>query len=421
MAHSLKLNVLAVKSATGVAGQRAIYSIEGMPGLRLYIEPTGTRSWYFEYKRKQLKKKIRIGDATALSLSDVREKALGLRRDIEIGLDPRAEQLIIKKKDEEQAFTFAALVEGWLAAHRHLRTIANRKRVLDASALPIIGHLAVQDITRRDVIALIDKVADRGSKCSADQVSVFLSAVFNWGCDEDLCSNNPASRIRKRAHLRPRERVLSDDELGKISLFLRGDAADGRAISDITRKALLFTLLTGQRRGEVIGTRIVEIELERRAWVLPGERTKNSRRHDLPLNTPAFALAKDLLTRAGKSQFLFPTATGDAACPHLHWRSISKALERACVRLNIEGVSTHCFRRTMATRLGDAGISGEVISRILNHAPRDVTSRHYNHAKMTVQMREALELWGSIVCGASAAGRDQQEPRNKFETLVSAS
>ena len=75
----------------------------------------------------------------------------------------------------------------------------------------------------------------------------------------------------------------------------------------------------------------------------------------------------------------------------------------------------------MATRWGDAGISGEVISRILNHAPRDVTSRHYNHAKMTVQMREALELWGSIVCGASAAGRDQQEPRNKFETLVSAS
>jgi hypothetical protein len=57
----------------------------------------------------------------------------------------------------------------------------------------------------------------------------------------------------------------------------------------------------------------------------------------------------------------------------------------------------------MATRLGEAGISGEVISRILNHSPRDVTSRHYNHAKMTSQMREALVLWAGIVCGAGAA------------------
>lgn len=407
MAHTLKLNVLALKSVAGIAGQRTIFTIEAMPGLRLYIEPSGTRTWYFEYKRNNQKKKVRLGNAEFVNLPDVREKALALRRDIELGLDPRAAQILEKKKDEEQAFTLAILVGRWLEAHDYLRTVANRRRVLEASVLPILGHRVVQDISRRDVIALVDKVASRGAKAAADQVAMFLSAVFNWGCDEDLCTTNPAMRIRKRAHLVPRDRVLSDDELCRISVFLRSDAVDGRAITDVTRKAMLFVLLTGQRRGEVIGTGVSEIDIRRRAWVLPAGRTKNGRRHDLPLSTPTLALAQDLLANSGESRFLFPAATKYAACPHLHHRSLSKALERVCSRFNLEGISTHCFRRTMATRLGDAGISGEVISRILNHAPRDVTSRHYNHAKMTTQMREALELWAEIVCGSGAV-----EPRD---------
>jgi integrase len=274
---------------------------------------------------------------------------------------------------------------------------------MEASVLPILGHRVVQEITRRDVIALVDQVASRGAKAAADQVAMFLSAVFNWGCDEDSCATNPAARIRKRAHIVPRDRVLSDDELYRISVFLRSDAVDGRAITDLTRKALLFVLLTGQRRGEVIGTADSEIDTRRQAWVIPAERTKNSRRHDLPLSTPALALARDLLAKSGESRFLFPAATRNARCPHLHHRSLSKALERVCARFKLEGISTHCFRRTMETRLGEAGISGEVISRILNHLPRDVTSRHYNHSKMTVQMREALELWASMVCDAGTA------------------
>jgi integrase len=361
MTRSLKLNVLALKAVAGIAGQRTIFTIEGMPGLRLYLEPSGTRTWYFEYKCNKQKKKVRLGNAEYLSLQDVREKALALRRDVELGHDPRAVQIVEKRKDEEQAFTLSILVGRWLEANDHLRTIGNRRRVLEASVLPILGHRVVQDITRRDVIALVDKVASRGAKAAADQVAMFLSSVFNWGCDEDLCATNPATRIRKRAHLVPRERVLSDDELYRISVFLRSDAVDGRAITDVTRKALLFVLLTGQRRGEVIGTDVSEIDTRRQAWVLPAERTKNNRRHDLPLITSALALAKDLLAIAGESRFLFPAATKYAACPHLHHRSLSKALERVCSRFNLEGISTHCFRRTMATRLGEAGISGEVI------------------------------------------------------------
>jgi integrase len=57
------------------------------------------------------------------------------------------------------------------------------------------------------------------------------------------------------------------------------------------------------------------------------------------------------------------------------------------------GIGTHDLRRTLATGLGDMGVPDEVIERVLNHAPRTVAGRHYNHAKHFEPMRKAREAW----------------------------
>ena len=87
----------------------------------------------------------------------------------------------------------------------------------------------------------------------------------------------------------------------------------------------------------------------------------------------SFQNAKDALimeqAQRRDDAFLFPAATVTADTPHLHPRSASKALEKVCRALEIEGDSMHCFRRTFATRMGDMGVPGDVISRILNPRP----------------------------------------------------
>ena len=50
----------------------------------------------------------------------------------------------------------------------------------------------------------------------------------------------------------------------------------------------------------------------------------------------------------------------------------------------------------MVTGLGDMGIPEEVIERVLNHAPRSVAGRHYNHAKYHEPMRRALDAWAEV-------------------------
>ena len=394
----LKASALAVRKANGEADKRTIYSIEGETGLRLYIEPSGARAWYYEYKTDGRKNRMHIGGADVVSLADARTQALELRRKIALGTDPKAEERAEKRAIKRAQFTFQRLLDRRENAHTHLKSLKERMKVLKKDAVPAIGDWPVEDITKRDIIEIIDGISDRGSRVHADRVAAYLSAIFNWGIDEELCSSNPAHRIRKRSHPQPRERVLSDDELIRLWLAIRslGDNARSRS-AFFNRSALLLALLTGQRRGEVISARRQDIDLDRALWTIPAERTKNSRTHILPLAPNCLRLLRATIKTGEGCEFLYPPAMITAEAPFLNPRTVSKTLERLCEDLGIDGVTMHCFRRTMATRMGDMGVAGDVISRILNHSPQDVTRRHYNHARMIDQMREALEWWETFI------------------------
>jgi hypothetical protein len=45
------------------------------------------------------------------------------------------------------------------------------------------------------------------------------------------------------------------------------------------------------------------------------------------------------------------------------------------------------------------GVADEVIERVLNHAPRTVAGKRYNHAKLFEGMQTALEAWSGRVRG----------------------
>jgi len=66
--------------------------------------------------------------------------------------------------------------------------------------------------------------------------------------------------------------------------------------------------------------------------------------------------------------FLFP---GKHERPHLHPDSAAWLLREACKRVDIEGVSTHSFRRTALTHLSNAGIPPRVIQEVSGHRTLD--------------------------------------------------
>jgi integrase len=76
--------------------------------------------------------------------------------------------------------------------------------------------------------------------------------------------------------------------------------------------------------------------------------------------------------------------------------SATRAETRIASDNGVLDIGTHDLRRTLATGLGEMGVA-DVIERVLNHAPRTVAGKHYNHAKLFEGMRTALEAWSERV------------------------
>jgi integrase len=201
---------------------------------------------------------------------------------------------------------------------------------------------------------------------------------------------NPTLGLKKRNTGRPRERVLDDDEIRTLWRRLETPSKLSQGIRD----SLKLQLLLGVRISEATGAAKSEFDLARRIWIIPAERTKADREHRLPLSPLAMAIIESAMDRSGRSPWLFPSSLDSAP---MRSRSATRAVIRFRPGISLGDIGTHDLRRTMATGLGDMGTPEEVIERVLNHAPRTVAGRHYNHAKYLEQMRRALDAWAERV------------------------
>ncbi len=79
---------------------------------------------------------------------------------------------------------------------------------------------------------------------------------------------------------------------------------------------------------------------------------------------------------------------------HAATRAVLRAREDL-IALGVAPFNTHDLRRTISTHLGEMDVLDEIIERILNHAPRTVAGKHYNHARYLGPMKIALDAWAA--------------------------
>src|SRR5262249_52261681 len=124
--------------------------------------------------------------------------------------------------------------------------------------------------------ALCKEIADRGVRgrpapTMANRVAETLHRAFKFGIEQDICEANPVNlKSMPAPATKPRERWLNDAELTALT-------ANAHAITGRPRLAhvLMLCLLTGKRIGEIAGASWKEIDLAKKAWSIPGARTKN--------------------------------------------------------------------------------------------------------------------------------------------------
>lgn len=261
----------------------------------------------------------------------------------------------------------------------HKRSFENDQHMLDRDLLPCWGQRKAASIERRDVIALLDSIMERGAPVAANRTKSLISKIFNFGISRAIVETNPAHLIPKPGDEQSRTRVLSESEIRSLWTALDAEPTD-------LRDAVRLLLLTGQRKTEVTGMEWAEIDGEQ--WIIPGRRTKNKLEHAVPLGPQAMAILRDRRTAAKGSVYVFPVdrrATGHV--------DIDKVMDRLRTRLGfVPSWTTHDLRRTASSGMTAIGITRFIADKVLNHSDRSVGAIYDRNAYLK-EKRSALERW----------------------------
>jgi integrase len=385
-------------------------------GLYLVVQPTGAKSWAVRYRASGKPRKLTLGAYPNLDLATARRRAQEALGDVAGGKDPASAKKAarVARRAERHAnedrfdMVAASYVQRYVAREIGDAWGAEIKRQLKVEINPKIGHKQIGEITKDNILKMVEAIVDRGSPTTGNRVFATLRQIFNWALDRDIIKRSPMPKSAP-APEQARDRVLGDDE---ISVVWRAFESIGWPFGDIGK----LLLLTGARRDEVAAGTWAEIDLDARTWTIPGPRSKNGEPHEIPLSDTAVDVLNNLPRIAGKSGFVF-TTTGES--PVSGFSKAKRAVDAAVIEIlkgdRGEDVAPprhwtfHDLRRTVATNLQQLGVRLEVTEAVLNHVSgsRAGIVGVYQRYKYTAEKRQALDAWARrldvVVSGKAAA------------------
>jgi len=354
-------------------------------GFGVRVSTTGKKNFIYSYRYDGKPRFLTLGTYPAMTLAEAYKAHAEAWKMLEQGHDPGA-VAVAARREEREAPTVAELAAEYLErwAKPRKRSWKVDERILKKDVLPEWGRRKAKDITRREVIRLLDRVAARGG-IMANRTLAVVRKMFNFAVSRDIIPASPCTAVQAPAPENRRDRVLTAEEIKTFWLNL-----DKTPISEEIKLALKLQLVTAQRKGEVISSAWADFDREGGWWTIPAEKSKNRLPHRVPLS----ALAKEILaaaqTLAGDSGWVFPSlrTTG-----HITPAAVDHALRQARPLLGLDHFVPHDLRRSAASHMTGMGIPRLVVSKILNHVERGVTAVYDRHSYDN-EKRQALEAWG---------------------------
>jgi integrase len=352
-------------------------------------------------------------------LSRARDDARKALHDMSQGVDPKQKRALARAAEiaaqeragkellERKANSFEAVAEDFIKRHvlakekgkLRLKSGPEVAAAIRRELIPVWRERPIGEISRRDVVKLLEKVVDEERPYIAHHLLAYLSKLFNWAIVRDVYGLNASPITRGMAKdiigaKKPRQRVLSPAEM--VQVWRAADALPSPFGAFV--RALL---VTGQRLREVANARWSEIDFDAKLWTIPAARMKGDAAHEVPLS----ALAIEILTSLAKpgerkpDAFVFSTTAGKAPISGFSKAKITLDGNINEARVNadptaspIEAFVFHDLRRTMRTALSGLPVPDLVAELVISHAKPGLHKVYDQHAYRE-EKRRALDLW----------------------------
>ena len=400
-----KLTKRTVDAQRPAAGRFTLWDTD-VSGFGLRITPAGECAYVLKYRSAGRQRWYTIGrHGSPWTPEMARKEALRLLSEVAKGADPAD-----KREADRKAITVSELCDLYLAegvSHKKASTLTADRGRIQHHIKPLLGRKRADIVTRADVermltditsgktAAAAPKGAERrpgsitqGGTGAAARSVTLLGTIMTFAISRRIRSDNPAHGV-KLPKSRKMERFLSEAEIGQLAAALVEEVkASG---NPLPAAAIKLLLLTGCRRGEILGLKWPHVELDRKCLRLPDSKTGAK---VVYLNAPAMALLADLPRMDGNLHVIPGTRPGE---PFI---GIDKLWVRVRNRAGLPDVRLHDLRHSFASVGASGGLSLPLIGALLGHRHTATTSR-YAHLSAD-PIRAANEAVGARIAAALA-------------------
>ena len=396
-----KLNVLKIKSITKIG----MHSDGG--GLYLKVQPSSknsviNKSWIFRWGA-QGKNSMGLGSVKDITLSEARELAIECRRKVARGIDPKAEREKIQdelRTAKAKSITFKEATEKFIQTHK--ASWKNEKHTqqwfnsLDTHAFDVIGNKACSDITKDDVLAVLNPIWTTKTE-TATRVRGRIENILDWAIAMGYRKEMNVAVLKGNLQpllptIKKRQRVkhhkaMPYDEVPEFFKSIKDDPS-------ISARALVFCILTATRTSETCNAEWIEVDLNKSIWVIPKERMKRDIEHRVPLATQVCVLLSNY--KSSTSKFVFHSERRESQA--ISNMSMLTFLQR---KDGLKETTVHGFRSSFRDWAAEKGnFSREVCEQALAHALKDQTEAAYQRADYFDKRVALMQAWADYCYGA---------------------
>ena len=372
-------------------------------GLYLEISPAGSKRWFWKYRKDGKEGRMALGSYPEVGAKDARkarDEAKGVKT---TGADPVQARKVEKLKDSRTGGdTFKAIALEWYGKQAPQWSESHADRMLrqfERDLFPWIGERPIAQIHAMELLAVLQKVEDRGALETADRALMLARQVWDyWLPTADVQQRNITEGLKKRLTPYRGNSFAAIVEPKRFGELLR--AIQNYKGGPIVRTALQLAPMLYQRPGNLRMMEWAELDLDAALWTIPSMKMKRTKlekeqgdAHTVPLPVQAVALLRAIQPLTGHGVYVFH---GERS----HDRPISdNSVRSGLYALGFGKEQTwHGFRASARTMLVDElNLDPLAIEANLAHAVKDANGRSYNRTQYLKQRFEQIQQWADYL------------------------
>lgn len=225
----------------------------------------------------------------------------------------------------------------------------------------------ISEIKTDDLQVAINKITKPRIK---DYAVMVVKQTYKRAFQDDIISKDISQFIEKGKVNREQGRNLTLEEQQLVLANLNKTKIG---------KVILFYLLTGCRRSELLAIKREDINFEKNIILIRGTKTKNARRYVQISETFKQMLSENLDDYLGFSKDM-----------------VAKQFRKFVKELGINDITIHSLRHTYSTNLHYLGATDKQRQGQLGHASIVITNDIYTHLDPSITKDDILKLYGDL-------------------------